>query len=139
VSNRPPPRNALNSTDPASYTIAWGPWIVGSLGFLLFLLGVARFVFRHHFSFTDALYSALAIVPAGFLLLVFDYVLHHAKLVAIIPLLLAALLLFTFPVFDVALGLTLMGAMAGPAISDWKYENRQPKSAAPPDETPERK
>jgi hypothetical protein len=117
-------RNALNSTDSTSRNIAWGPWIVASFGFLLFLLGVARFILRHHFSFTDALYCALAIVPAGVLLLVFDYVLHHAKLVTIIPLLLAGLLLFTFPVFDVALGLTLMGAMAGPALSDWKNENR---------------
>jgi hypothetical protein len=129
----------LNSTDSTSRNIAWGPWIIGSLGFLLFLLGVARFVFRHHFGLTDALYCALAILPAGFLLLVFDYVLHHAKLVAVIPLLAAGLFLYTFPVFDVALGLTLMGAVAGPAIRDWKYENRQPKSTAPRDETPEPK
>jgi hypothetical protein len=65
------------------------------------------------------------IVPAGILLLVFDYVLHHAKLVAIIPLGFAALLLFTFPVFDVALGLTLMAAVAGPALSNWKEERQQ--------------
>jgi hypothetical protein len=114
----------LNSTDPTSRNIAWGPWIVVSLGFLLFLLGVARFAFRHHFSFTDALYCALAIIPAGFLLLIFDYVLHHAKLVAIIPLLAAGLFLFTSPVFDVSLGLTLIGAMAGPALSDWRLTRR---------------
>jgi uncharacterized oligopeptide transporter (OPT) family protein len=115
----------LNSPDSTSRNIAWGPWIVVSLGFLLFLLGIARFILRHHFSFTDALYCVLAIIPAGFLLLIFDYVLHHAKLAAIIPLLAAGLFLFTSPVFDVSLGLTLMGAMAGPALSDWKNENRQ--------------
>jgi hypothetical protein len=52
------------------------------------------------------------------------YVLHHARLVSIIPLFLAGALLFSFPVFDVALGAALIAAMAGPTLSDWKNENR---------------
>jgi hypothetical protein len=110
------------STNSTSRTIAWGPCVVASLGFLLFLLGVARFIFKHQFGLADALHCALAIVPAGFLLLLFDYLLHHAKLTALIAVFFAGLLLFTFPVFDVALGVTLMGAMAGPALSDWKSQ-----------------
>ena len=102
-----------------SRNVEWGALVLGALGLLLFLLGTVRFSLRHHFGLTDALYCALAIVPAGILLLVFDYVLHHAKLVSIIPICFAGLLLFTFPVFDVALGLTLIGAMAAPALSDW--------------------
>jgi len=113
-----------NETNPAARNIAWGPWIIATLGLLLFLLGTARFILRNHFGFIDALYCALAVVPAGFMLLVFDYVIHHAKLVAVIPLFAAGVMLFSFPVFDVALGLTLMGAMAGPALSEWKNESK---------------
>jgi hypothetical protein len=101
-----------DATQSSSRTILWGPAILATLGFLLFLLGASRFIFRHHFAFADALHCALVIVPSGFLLLVFDYVLHHAKLVSVIPLAFTALLLFTFPVFDVALGLTLMATVA---------------------------
>lgn len=115
----------MNPQDSTSLKIEWGPLILGALGLLLFLLGIARFFLRHHFGFIDALHCALAIVPAGILLLVFDYVLHHAKLVAVIPLCFAGLLLFTFPVFDIALGLTLLGTVAGPMLSNWKEERRQ--------------
>jgi len=120
--------NPDNSESP---NIAWGPWIVLAIGVLLFLLGAARFVLRHHFGFTDALHCALAVIPAGFLLLVFDYVLHHAKLVSVIPLFAAGVLIFSSPVFDVALGLALIAAMAGPTLSDWKNENRPRKAADP--------
>ncbi len=107
----------MNSDNPASRRIDWGPWIVFAVGILLFILGAARFVLRRHFGFTDALYCGLAIVPAGILLLVFDYVLHHAKLVVVIPLFLAGMLIFSSPVFDVALGLTLV-AVTSRAVRD---------------------
>lgn len=118
----------MNSDDSISRNIEWGPWIVVAVGGLLFLLGVGRFVLRHHFGFIDALYCCLAVIPAGLLLLVFDYVLHHALLVSIIPLAFAGILVFSFPVFDVALGLALMGAIAGPALSEWKSAKRLRKS-----------
>jgi hypothetical protein len=108
----------VNSDNSASRNIAWGPWIILAVGLLLFILGAARFVLRRHFGFSDALNCGLAIIPAGILLLVFDYVLHHAKLVSVIPLFLAGVLIFSSPVFDVALGLTLMAAMAGPTLRD---------------------
>ena len=119
-----------NPTDSTSRNIAWGPSTVAASGLLLFLLGTVRFVLRRQFGFIDALHCALTIVAAGFLLLVFDYVLHHAKLVAVIPLFAAGVLLYSSPVFDVALGLVLMGAMAGPALSDWKDAQRLRKSSA---------
>ncbi len=110
--------------------IEWGALIVVTVGALLFLLGAVRFVLRNHFGLIDAFYCCLALIPAGLLLLVLTYVFHHARLVLVIPLLLAGLLVFSFPVFDVALGLVLMGAIAGPALSEWKDEMRRRKSAA---------
>lgn len=118
----------MNSNESMSRNIAWGPWIVTAVGALLFLLGVGRFFVRHRFAFIDALYCCLAVVPAGLLLLVFAYVFHHARLVLVIPLAFAGLLVFSSPVWDVALGLVLMGAMVGPALSDWKDEKRLQKS-----------
>jgi len=114
----------MSSDQPASRKIAWGAWIVFAIGALLFLLGVGRFVHEHRFGLIDALYCCLAIIPAGLLLLVFDYVLHHARLALIVPLAAAGMLIFTSPVFDVALGLVLMGVVAGTAWREWNNAKR---------------
>jgi len=114
----------VKSDSAASWTIAWGPLIVVVIGTLLFLLGAGRFFLRDRFSFVDALYCCLAIIPAGFALLVFDFVLHHARLASVILLFLGAVLIFSSPVVDVALGLALVGAMVGPAVSEWKQGKR---------------
>jgi hypothetical protein len=95
---------------------------------VLFLLGAGRFVFRHRFGFMDALYCCLAVVPAGLLLLVIAYVVQHAKLASVVPLAAAGVLVFSSPIFDVAFGLALMGAIVGPSVSDWKSDNRLQKS-----------
>jgi hypothetical protein len=100
--------------------IAWGPWVIIVSGGALFLLGAARFVFRHSFGFIDAIHCCFAVIPAALLLLVLAYVVQHARLVSVIPLFVAGVLIFTFPVFDVAVGAALMGAIAIPALSDWK-------------------
>jgi hypothetical protein len=63
------------------------------------------------------------------LLVVLAYVLQHARLVSVVPLFVAGVMIFTSPVFDVALGTTLIGAIAVPALSDWKNEKRLLKSA----------
>ncbi|HWX55730.1 MAG TPA: hypothetical protein VN176_14175 [Verrucomicrobiae bacterium] len=118
----------VNSHQSTSRNIAWGAWAVVAAGGLLFLVGAGRFVHRQHFGFSDALYCCLAIVPAGLLLLVFDYVVHHAKLVSVIPLVAAGVAVFSFPVFDVALGLALVGIIAGPALRDWKDERHPRKT-----------
>jgi hypothetical protein len=103
---------------------------VVAFGGALFLLGVERFVQRHHFGFMDAVYCCLALVPVGLLLLVIAYVVQHAKLAAVVPLALAGVLIFASPVFDVALGLALIGAIAGPALGEWKDEKRRRKAKA---------
>jgi hypothetical protein len=86
-------------------------------------VGVGRFVFSHHLRLIDALYCCLTVAPAAFLLIVFDYVLHHARLVSVIPLVAAGVLAFSYPVFNVALGLALIGMIVGPALSNRKSEN----------------
>ena len=90
----------------------------------MFLLGAARFVFRHSFGFIDAFHCCLAVVPAALLLLVLAYVVQHARLASVMPLFVAGVLIFTFPVFDIALGLALIAAVAGRALSEWKNEKR---------------
>jgi hypothetical protein len=95
-----------------------------AVGGLLFLIGSGRLVLEHRFEFIDALYCLLAVIPAGLLLLVFAYVLDHARLVSVLPLFVAGLLVFSSPVFGVALGLAMMGA-AGPALKEWKDEEHR--------------
>ncbi len=109
--------------------IEWGPLIIFAVGGLLFLLGAGRFVVAHRFSLSDALYCCLAVIPVCLLLLVIAYVVQHAILASIVPLAAAGVLAFSSPVFDVALGLALMGAIAGPALSEWKNEKRTLRSA----------
>lgn len=118
----------MNAADSNSGKIAWGPWLIGISGVVLFLVGSVRFVFQHRFGPIDALYCCLAVVPAGLFLLVFSYVLQHAKLASLIPLFLAGIMIFSFPAIDVALGLALLGVVAGPALREWKNKNGQPQS-----------
>jgi nicotinamide riboside transporter PnuC len=118
----------VNSDASTSRNIEWGPWIVLAVGGLLFLTGAARFVLKHRFGFIDALHCCLAVVPAALLLLVFEYVFHHARLVSVILLFVVGVWVFLSPVFDVALGSALMGAIAGAALSEWKSEKRLRKS-----------
>jgi hypothetical protein len=79
----------------------------------------------------DALYCCLAVIPAGLALLVLAYVVQHAKLVSVIPLFMAGVLVFSYPVFDVAFGLALIGAIAGPALSEWRTKGQPPKLVTP--------
>ncbi len=101
-----------------SRKIEWGPCLVLAAGGALLLVGAARFYINGGFGITTALYCCLVVIPAAMLLLMFDYVLHHAKLVAIMPLLFALVLILSSPVFDVAMGLALMGVVAGPLINE---------------------
>ena len=109
--------------------IGWGAWVVIAIGIGLFSLGVGRFISVHRFGFSDALYCSVAVVPAALLLLVFDYVVHHAPLVSIIPLIVGAALILASPVFDVALGLALAGAIVVPAFVERKEQKRRQRSA----------
>ncbi len=118
----------MNAPETIARKIVWGPWIIAVFGVVLFLLGAVRFVLKHRFGFIDALYCCLAVVPAGVFLLVFSYVLQHAKFVSIIPIFVSAILIFSFPVIDIALGLAMMGAVAVPALDQCKNKEGLPKS-----------
>lgn len=110
--------------------IEWGPLLLILVGALLLLLGAGRFVVRQSFSFTDGLYCCLAVVPSGLLLIVIAYVIQHARLVSVIPLSLAGLLTLSYPAFNVALGVALIGAVVVPKWNDWKSEKTPIESAA---------
>jgi len=118
----------VNASDSISGRIAWGPWRIGVSGVVLFLVGSARFVLKHRFDPLDALHCSLAVFPVGFFLLAFSYVLQHAKMASIMPLFMCGILVFSFPVVDVALGLTMMGVIAVPALTEWKNKKRQLQS-----------
>jgi asparagine N-glycosylation enzyme membrane subunit Stt3 len=124
MSERVTEENNVSSDASGRRSIAWGPLLIMMVGALLFSLGVGRFVSRHHFTLTDAIYCGLALAPAGLLLLIFSYVFHHARIVAILLVGAAGLLAWSSPIFDVALGLALMAAMGGPMMNEWKDEKR---------------
>lgn len=119
----------MDAADSISGKIAWGYWIILVFGVLLFLAGAARFALKHRFGSVDALYCCIAIVPAGLFLLIFSYVLQHAKLASVIPLFMCGILVFSFPVVDIALGLTMIGVIAIPALTEWKNKkgSRNPR------------
>jgi multidrug transporter EmrE-like cation transporter len=110
----------VNSSRTASRKIAWGPLIVVAIGGALFLLGAGRFLHQQRFGLVDALFCGLAIAAGWVLLLVFDYVLHHARLVSIMVLVLGVVLVSRSPAFDVGLGVALMGAIIVPALGERK-------------------
>ena len=118
----------MNAADSISEKIAWGPWIIGVSGVVLCLVGAVRFLLRQRFGSIDTFYCCLVIVPSGFFLLVFSYLLQHAKLASIILLFMGGILIFSFPAIDAALGLTMMGVGAVPALGEWKNKNGQPQS-----------
>lgn len=119
----------MNSDGATSRKIEWGACIVVAVGLTLFLFGAARFYLAGRFNLMDALYCCLALIPAGLFLLIFSYVLQHAKLASVVPLVALLVLIFSSPVFDVAIGLALMATIVGPALAEWKNERRTQRSA----------
>jgi len=99
--------------------IEWGPVLVTGIGVGVLLLGARGFYLRGHFGFVDALRCGLLLIPAAALLLVTSYVLQHARLVVVMPVLMAGLLVRAYPSFAVALGLALIGAIVGPVFGEW--------------------
>lgn len=114
----------------SSHSIEWGAIVIVSIGILLFLTGVWRFFVLQHFGLADAFRCLLWFIPAALLVPVFDYTLHHARLVAIMPLFIAGMLALGFPGFDVALGIVLIGTVFLPAINEWQQERIDRRSGA---------
>jgi hypothetical protein len=86
------------------------------VGALLLLLAVAIFLagtmryFRHgSFTLAQAGYCVVSIPAALLALLIFDYTVHHAKIVAVMVLVFVMLFLVASPAFCVGMGLGLAG------------------------------
>lgn len=120
---------------PPTNGISWGPLLVGGVGLVLVSLGARGYYLTGHFGLSDALSCGLLLVPAALLLLVTGYVIQHALLVGIIPVLFAALLVNKYDSFAIALGVALIGAVVGPMVSERRRArmNRTAEGVAAPE------
>jgi len=120
----------VSSDESSARNIAWGPSIIVAFGSMLIVLGAVRFVLSHHFGFIDrplllSRSCSGGIVPSCVCLRFstretgIGYSYFYGGILA-----------FSFPVADVALGLALVGAIAVPALSEWRNEKRLPKAPA---------
>jgi hypothetical protein len=86
-------------------------WLV-LLAIAIFLAGAVRYVRLGNFSLAQAAYCIVSIPAALLLLLVFDYLAHHARIVAVMALFVIVALLVVNPAFCVGMGLGLAGMVA---------------------------
>lgn len=96
--------------------VEWGPVVFGIIGLALVVSGIWRLHERPHFTLMDAVSCALSIIPAAILLLVVSYVIQHARLVAVIPIVFTLMLVGAYPGFAVAVGVAILGMLVGPAV-----------------------
>jgi len=89
--------------------VAKGPAILLLLAVAIFLAGALRYYRHGNFTLAQAGYCLLAVVISLMVLLVFDYTLHHAKIVALMVLVFVLLFLVVSPAFCVGLGVGLAG------------------------------
>ena len=89
--------------------MAKGPALLLFLGVAIFLAGAVRYYRHGNFSLAQAGYCLVAVLMSLVVLLVFDYTLHHAKLVALMVLVFVVLFLVASPAFCVGMGLGLAG------------------------------
>jgi hypothetical protein len=73
--------------------------------------GIARYYRHGGFSLAQAGYCLLALLASLVVLLVFDYALHHARIVAVMVLIFVVLFLIASPAFCVGMGLSLAGTV----------------------------
>jgi hypothetical protein len=82
------------------------------LAVAIFAAGAVRYYRHGNFSLAQAGYCLVAGLASLVVLLVFDYTLHHAKIVAVMVLIFVALFLAASPAFCVGMGFGLAGMMA---------------------------
>ena len=85
------------------------PVILLLLAVAIFLAGAVRYYRHGNFTLVQAGYCLVALVVSLVVLLVFDYTLHHAKIVAVAVLVFVVLFLVVSPAFCVGMGLGLAG------------------------------
>ena len=79
------------------------------LAVAIFAAGAVRYYLHGNFTLVQAAYCLVAVLVSLVVLLVFDYTLHHAKIVAVMVLVFVVLYLFVSPAFCVGMGLGLAG------------------------------
>jgi hypothetical protein len=89
--------------------VAKGPAILLLLAVAIFLAGALRYYWHGNFTLVQAAYCLVALVVSLVVLLVFDYTLHHARVVAVAVLVFVVLYLFFSPAFCIGMGLGLAG------------------------------
>lgn len=89
--------------------VAKAPALLLLLAVTIFLAGVVRYYRHGNFTLAQAGYCLVAILASLVVLLVFDYTLHHAKIVATMVLVFVVLFLVVSPAFCVGMGLGLAG------------------------------
>src|SRR3954453_16693721 len=89
--------------------VAKAPAILLLLAVAIFAAGAARYYRHGNFTLAQAGYCLVAVLASLVVLLVFDYTLHHAKIVAIMVLVFVVLFLVASPAFCVGMGLGLAG------------------------------
>lgn len=89
--------------------MAKAPAILLLLAVAIFAIGTVRYYRHGNFTLLQAGYCLVALVVSVVVLLVFDYTLHHAKIVAVMVLVFIVLFLVASPAFCVGMGLGLAG------------------------------
>jgi hypothetical protein len=109
------------------------PVVIAIIALASLIIGVLGFVHLGHFGWIDAVVCAALLIPAGVFLLVTSYVIQHARLVAIMPLVVAAMLVSRSPAFAVAFGLALIAAIVGPLAEEWNRVRAEQKKKSATD------
>jgi cell division protein FtsW (lipid II flippase) len=89
--------------------MAKAPAILLLLAVAIFAAGAVRYYRHGNFTLEQAAYCLVAVVVSLIVLLIFDYTLHHAKIVAVMVLVFVVLFLVASPAFCVGMGLGLAG------------------------------
>jgi hypothetical protein len=93
--------------------VAMAPAILLLLAVAIFLAGAVRYYRHGNFTLAQAGYCVASILVAPLVLLVFDYTLHHAKMVAVMVLVFVVLFMVASPAFCLGMGLGLAGMVVG--------------------------
>ena len=89
--------------------MAKAPAILLLLAVAIFAAGAVRYYRHGNFTLAQAGYCMVAILVSLLVLLIFDYTLHHARIVAVMVLIFIVLFLVASPAFCVGMGLGLAG------------------------------
>jgi hypothetical protein len=91
--------------------VAKAPAILLLLAVAIFAAGAVRYYRHENFSLVQAAYCLVAVLASLVVLLIFDYTLHHARIVAVMVLIFVVMFLVATPAFCIGMGLGLAGTV----------------------------